>query len=1212
MATTVESNDKHQYVEFDEYIDFQLRKTRGNIKWTEIATALVGLAVLFLAYLLIFVLLDHWFIAGGFSQTARVVMLCVLLATIAAWLAWKVALPYWRQVNTLFAARTIEQAEPTLQSSLLNLVDLQQAERPIREEVRNSMEKRAAVTLAHIDIEHTVDRRPLMWTSYALLALVVLCCAYALLSPKRITNSLWRAVLPAAQVSAPTQTEIRDVKPGDVVVPLGSRVEVIVELTGQTPDDVTLLYTTEDRRSLDEPLEMRETEEGRREYRCVLTGENGRGVLQSMEYRIVAGDAQSPTFHISVVQPPSARVTELQYEYPAYMEFDSRTDITGHIDAWEGTKVKLTAEANMPLTTAVIQFADSPDADNKAEEIPLRIIDGTQLEAEWHLKLRADGSFPKHYRIRCKNKRGDSDPDPTLYNVTIRPDQPPEVALVDPVGDIERPANAIVPLVVYARDPDFKLAYVTLRIESHETAIPSEMVYEGDRQQFSGTHDFKLERLRLKPGDEIEFWIEARDNKQPIGNRKNTPRIKILITDPVTPEQVEQQLEADKQRQEEALEPEEGQQQPEGAENAEPQDADEQSETETDPQADEQPPEDGGEAAAEEEGQPSDEQGAQSSSEQQQLDPENPDDTGEVIEKLYKRMQEQQQESEEGGEPQGEEQQDGEQQQQSDQQPGDQQQDPKQSEKGDQQSPPEGEQGPQDSPSEGEQAGGEQSDQEGPAEPMPSEDQPQASEGQDQSGSEGAGEQEGQQDGQPSGDQQGARGNRKEDSSERKETEDAEGEQRPADGGPDDSKQKPTEGSERPADDSGQDARQQQGGESEQGTASPEKNSDAKPGAQNSKPGEDQSQSDPDSQRSAPPGDAQRNEQEPQQQKKGDVERPDSAQPPSDDSEKPEPGEAPPKGEGTPEGPPSGETPPPGDSAIKPDQPPEGGGSSGESTPSPAEGEGDAPMPGEQRDGDAQQAAEPQQGDQSGEQQPGESGQQGESGGEQQQGESGGEPSEQSGDDSGGDSQAAQGGEGEQQSTQPGEQASGKGDQATDQSSGKPGDPQGQQQGGSKSAQGAPAGANAQGDPQQGASGDGDTSSNAAADKANLEFAKEAADLVLKELQGELDRGEIDQELLDELGWNEEQVRKFTEHLKNRLDAPPAETPESLARRRQFEETLKTLDLKSSYGSRRDAGTPSTKADSIGPRRSRVPAEYRDDYDAFTRSRAKRGKTSAP
>ena len=78
MASTVETPNSQQYVDFDEYIDYQLQKTRGNIKSTDILTAFAFIAAFVLAYLLLFVVSDHWLVTDGFSQSTRIVLLSLV------------------------------------------------------------------------------------------------------------------------------------------------------------------------------------------------------------------------------------------------------------------------------------------------------------------------------------------------------------------------------------------------------------------------------------------------------------------------------------------------------------------------------------------------------------------------------------------------------------------------------------------------------------------------------------------------------------------------------------------------------------------------------------------------------------------------------------------------------------------------------------------------------------------------------------------------------------------------------------------------------------------------------------------------------------------------------------------------------------------------------------------------------------------------------
>ena len=113
---------------------------------------------------------------------------------------------------------------------------------------------------------------------------------------------------------------------------------------------------------------------------------------------------------------------------------------------------------------------------------------------------------------------------------------------------------------------------------------------------------------------------------------------------------------------------------------------------------------------------------------------------------------------------------------------------------------------------------------------------------------------------------------------------------------------------------------------------------------------------------------------------------------------------------------------------------------------------------------------------------------------------------------------------------------------------------------------------------------------------------------MLKNLERELERGEVDEKLLDELGWSNQEMRNFTERLKRQLhkEKSVSETPQETALRRQFEEMLKSLDLHSAGKKREGSRIRKRTADTIGPRRGPVPAEYRDDFEAYTRGRSRR------
>ncbi|MFO0917081.1 MAG: hypothetical protein U0872_02060 [Planctomycetaceae bacterium] len=327
-----------------------------------------------------------------------------------------------------------------------------------------------------------------------------------------------------------------------------------VVLAGEIPETVQLLYTTADGRIQDEAMQLRPESTGSTRFRGLFAGENGTGVLQDFSYVIVAPAMRISTrYRVTVHQPPSATVRQVDLHFPPYMKLEDAVSTGGKIEGWEGAEAVITATSDKPAKSAVMQFLNDPQSPPTGEEIPVTVTDGTNLRATWKLDFRSDGTFPKHYRIQCRNEAGEVDPSPVSYDIVIRPDRPPEVALMYPERDLEAASNAVVPLLIQASDPDFELGYINVLAEKDGQSILREPLSDGRQQRVTLKHNLELEPLHLKPGEEIEFWVEAFDNKQPRRNRKNTPRLKIKIEQPVSKQQAAEQLAEEQQQRDQRL-----------------------------------------------------------------------------------------------------------------------------------------------------------------------------------------------------------------------------------------------------------------------------------------------------------------------------------------------------------------------------------------------------------------------------------------------------------------------------------------------------------------------------------------------------------------------------------------------------------------------------------------------------------------------------------
>lgn len=1445
MATTVEPRDGTQpYVDADEYIDFQLAKTQSQIKATEILTSAGWLGLAVLGYVLVFVVLDQWVMPGGFSTLTRAIWLGVLLLGGGAWLTARILTPWFRTVHELYAAKAIESADPTLKSSLLNLVDLQihdrKAQSPL---VRTSMEKRAAVELSRVNVDHAIDRQTLLRVAYGLLGMIVLCSLYVMLSPKDAFSSVQRLLLPASKTAVATRTSIANVTPEDTRILAGELLTVEADIVGQVPQQVGLFFTTADREFVDQPVEMQKVEEGTSRYRGVISGEKGRGLMQNITYRLEAGDARTREYNVEVLEPPSSQVEEVKYEFPGYMKLQPKKRSGGHIDAWEGTNVVLSATTNLPVKSAMLVMTDTDNPLAKGEEVRMTITNGKQLTAEWKLEFRSDGTFARYYHIECTTPKGESDPQPKVYSIKIQPDQRPEVSLLHPTQDLERPANAVVPLLVRASDPDFNLRFVTLRVEKANEEILSVPLLDEEQQSFEGTHDLQLEKLSaagLQPGDEILYWIEARDNKQPHGNRSTTPKLKIKIMTPEKADQLAKQLEEDRKKQQQQAEEADSQNNPIEPERLKPDEAEEKEPRPKKPNQKKQEPKPGEPKPREQNPQQPDqpeekpEEGA-NQPEPQPNKPEGEQKPGEKPKGQQGKRGQQGQEQRQPGEKQeaqeGGEGQEGDAEKTPDGQPGKPgdksgkgnsrqpsgdgaQSDPvekkrpadqeealkklieRQQQEGDSSSEESGND-PSGKPSEGEQKGAENNSENKPSnKPSPRNDKSGKPEAEDKASQTKQDKSKAGQN--KSQDQQGTE---KSDSG-AEQPKPGQGEKKPrfAEGeksadnkpAPDQKPGQPQSGKTPQPSDKGK----PQPGKDGTGNTQPE---DRKPGQPNAndkamkKPGPSDEQGSNDKQtEEGTPGDAPKDPKEGNSEKKpGDVangqkdpkgSKPQANDKPGDgatapgenqkggpkqkgpankptDDQGPDNNDAPEKGPGNGQKP-KGEKKPGTDTMRNGEKSsPE---KQGEETPAeegsdaekrtangdekgPAVGqdkpEGDAPQakndlerkpdskPGAMRDSEQPQdpksrqergsktdkgtkaksdgskrpddpmngaggkdpqqppekrpGTEPSQDDQNpGEGRPNQKSQQPDSGekggatpqdkgtpGSKQEGKGdttpkpgdqtadmkkrGGKPGDKPGE--GSKSQPAKDGAGEKTPGEGGEPTSdkpegkpsespmpgegqqgagkagepGKGDSKPGEGQGKPGEGQG------KSGKGEPAGKPGEGgqsskpgdgasnnDPAGNQPGNGPGNPNAqrrnlppseqdqadqeAAEKANAEFARKASNLVLKKLRKDLDRGEVDQQLLDELGWKKEDMERFVEHLEQQLaDKGEDQSPESIASRRQFEETLKTLGLSSKTRVRKAVGGKPTRVNELGDRKIAPPPEYQELFEEYTKDLAK-------
>jgi hypothetical protein len=534
--------------EYDPYILDRIQKTRRQVKRIELLTALLGFGAAALAYSLLFVLLDHWLVPGGLGVVGRATAWVILLGASISFLILRV-LPIWLgRVNPIYAAMAIEQSEPSLKNSLVNFLLLRGHREEIAPAIYKGILQRAAADLSQVNVDTAIDRSRVVRIAYVLLALVVIACFYKIASPKDPLTSVGRLLAPWARWQAPTRVSIREIEPGNIQTFLDDSVRVSAFVRGLSgSDEAVLYYSTADGQVVDQPIPMQLPHDKYRHEAMLPAGASG--LQQSVEYYLKAGDATSQRYRIEVVSAPAILIEKVEYDYPDYLGVANRmVERQGDLRAIEGTKVNITARTNVPVQGAYLDFS----CDGRRD---LSMSVAEQLATcSFTLTLNAEGRAEHAtYQLRFTTEDGRENPQPIQHRIEIVADQAPLVEIVTPTEDPTSLAvNGVTTISIRAEDADFALRNVTLLAErGGEHLLKESLLSTPHGGEFR--HGFVLDarELGLKPGEEILYWAEARDVKQPQANMTATVKRRLQVSATVTPEEQAQQKQASEQQKEE-------------------------------------------------------------------------------------------------------------------------------------------------------------------------------------------------------------------------------------------------------------------------------------------------------------------------------------------------------------------------------------------------------------------------------------------------------------------------------------------------------------------------------------------------------------------------------------------------------------------------------------------------------------------------------------
>lgn len=502
------------------FIRQQIDRTRTQVKFVDLFSGFILLAIGLIGWLLLVAIVDAWLFDLG--MVGRLFALLVLAGG-SAFIFWQRILPALRgNVNPLFAAKTIEDGEPGYHNSLINLLMLRKNRIGVSPAMVTAMEAQAADRLGERPVDGVVDKTYLIKTGYVLAALFIVAVGYAILSPKNPFQSVARIIAPFAQLARPSRVDISAIEPGNAEVIVGNQLNVSAQVTGLSTDEtVRVIYSTVDGQAIDRVVEMQLDDNGLK-YTAAISPTTT-GVQQDLVYRIEAGDAVSPDFQITARQAPAMFVERLEIVYPPYTQLGRRTQTgAGDIDAIEGTHVTVVAQSNLPMAAAYIEFDVEPAQNGqpvrRPETIPMT-INGQTATGKIVLEMRADRKTPMHsgYRVRFMTADRETNEEAARHPIEVRPDLPPEITILQPAADPASVAeNGELEIQVRAIDPDYGLTAIHLKAKSGEASLFEKALLQtqpGESGQVVKSFLFRPREFGLIAGDEVLYRAAAADNR---------------------------------------------------------------------------------------------------------------------------------------------------------------------------------------------------------------------------------------------------------------------------------------------------------------------------------------------------------------------------------------------------------------------------------------------------------------------------------------------------------------------------------------------------------------------------------------------------------------------------------------------------------------------------------------------------------------------------
>lgn len=544
---------------FESQVDEQIAQATSRIRAHDLALGGLSLVALGLVYATAMILLDRYL---GLPEWVRQLALVGFLAASGAIAYFLIVRPLRRSINPLYAAVQVEKTIDDAKNSVAGYVDAKE-NAGVHPTVRAAMGAKAAKTVVKADLNRAVDHRSLVWAGgVGVLFLLVLVVLFFVFGFNQFSSVLRRTFVPFSSDAIATRTQLRVTKPEppNATVTAGQTVVIGVEVGGRIPDPndadrvrVLIRHNPNDPTYIPVPMEPGES---KRDWQVKLQDYH---VQNGFWYKVAAGDAETPEYRVTVHSLPLVESVEVGYRYPAYLNAKPGVRKDPRIEAPRGTLVTITArssklkspegEARREVKDArlVIDFPADPETGAPAESVtvPWSKVDGEPDAMRFTFRVTRRAT----YRILFTTTTGDKNPDPQPDEIHVTPDDKPQPVIVKPAENpVAVAANGQLAVDGTVTD-DHGIDTVTLKMRvagpnpvpladrpflnagnpSFRRTEPDGRVTWPDRLDYADSVDLGSltdadgKPVKLTEGMELEYWLEATDNRHDATDRGTKP-----------------------------------------------------------------------------------------------------------------------------------------------------------------------------------------------------------------------------------------------------------------------------------------------------------------------------------------------------------------------------------------------------------------------------------------------------------------------------------------------------------------------------------------------------------------------------------------------------------------------------------------------------------------------------------------------------------------